>query len=254
MSFTSSVSSSAERRTCGARAERHVSILCCDAYVILIVAHAIVLVKARMTLRGAARRIIHTVGGMRAARGETVPIGPHGGRPMPAGGPTRRKRFARRVRRANGGATGEWPRGAGEKRRWNPQWNRQIPTGPRIAAMRLSRNCRFSFAILACTVRGRAVSNTNQARATRPAQARGALGDGDTTMLTPHELSTLLCIARSPDDVDIADPEFVSLVEMGLATAMAGGRPIVPGALLTPRGRELFERIACARAAAVQRI
>lgn len=73
-------------------------------------------------------------------------------------------------------------------------------------------------------------------------------------MLTPHELSTLLCITRSPDDVDIADPEFVSLVEMGLATAMAGGRPIVPGALLTPRGRELFERIACARAAAVQRI
>ncbi|ABM99470.1 hypothetical protein BURPS406E_G0207 [Burkholderia pseudomallei 406e] len=81
-----------------------------------------------------------------------------------------------------------------------------------------------------------------------------ALDDGDMTMLTPHELSTLLCIARSPEDVDMADPEFVSLVEMGLAMAMAAGRSIVPGASLTPRGRELVERIACAKAAAVQRI
>ncbi|EDK57341.1 hypothetical protein BMA721280_K0085 [Burkholderia mallei 2002721280] len=64
----------------------------------------------------------------------------------------------------------------------------------------------------------------------------------------------MLCIARSPEDVDMADPEFVSLVEMGLAMAMAAGRSIVPGASLTPRGRELVERIACAKAAAVQRI
>ncbi|KGC68920.1 hypothetical protein DP57_4914 [Burkholderia pseudomallei] len=52
----------------------------------------------------------------------------------------------------------------------------------------------------------------------------------------------------------MADPEFVSLVEMGLAMAMAAGRSIVPGASLTPRGRELVERIACVKAAAVQRI
>ncbi|AOJ71823.1 MULTISPECIES: hypothetical protein [Burkholderia] len=73
-------------------------------------------------------------------------------------------------------------------------------------------------------------------------------------MLTPHEFSTLLCIARSPQDVDEADPEFVSLVEMGLAMTAVRGQPIVPGSLLTSRGRELLERIVCVKAAAVQRV
>lgn len=64
LSFTSSVPSSAVRRTWGAsaRAERHVSILCRDAYVILIVVRASVSVNARIASCGAARRIVHTVG------------------------------------------------------------------------------------------------------------------------------------------------------------------------------------------------
>ncbi|MDN7674870.1 hypothetical protein QZM22_20665 [Burkholderia oklahomensis] len=73
-------------------------------------------------------------------------------------------------------------------------------------------------------------------------------------MLTPHEFSTLLCIARSPEDVDVADPEFASLIEMGLAMTTVRGQPVAPGPLLTSRGREMLERIVCAKSAAVQRM
>ncbi len=72
-------------------------------------------------------------------------------------------------------------------------------------------------------------------------------------MLTPHELSTLLCVARSPEGVDVANPEFASLVEMGLAMTVGRGQPSVPGSLLTSRGRALLERIACARASGARR-
>lgn len=185
---------------CGARAECHVSILCHLAYVILMVARAIVWVKSRMAFRGAARRIAHTVG-RQACRtmsgpcrlvcvtGRTTPadddfdarccdvsarsfVASKVGERRQRGcsiaprNSKRGKRFSdARASRANAGAAGESPRHARENgnRKSNPLRNRQNPASRRIAAMRLSRNCRYSFAACAGTVRGSAVSNTDPA-------------------------------------------------------------------------------------------
>lgn len=62
-------------------------------------------------------------------------------------------------------------------------------------------------------------------------------------MLSPHEFSMLLRIARAPDSVDLANPAFAVLVEKRLVDgALVRMNAIAARPALTPIGQMLLAR------------
>ncbi|KVD19146.1 hypothetical protein WJ47_19250 [Burkholderia ubonensis] len=62
-------------------------------------------------------------------------------------------------------------------------------------------------------------------------------------MLSPHEFSLLLRIARAPDSVDLANPAFTVLVEKHLVDdTQARAHPAAARPALTPVGQALLAR------------
>ncbi|AOK15516.1 hypothetical protein WT26_05465 [Burkholderia cepacia] len=62
-------------------------------------------------------------------------------------------------------------------------------------------------------------------------------------MLSPHEFSMLLRIARAPDSVDPSNPAFTVLVEKHLVEdTQARAHPAAARAALTPVGHALLAR------------
>ncbi|RQS72295.1 hypothetical protein DID96_11120 [Burkholderia sp. Bp8963] len=62
-------------------------------------------------------------------------------------------------------------------------------------------------------------------------------------MLSPHEFSMLLRIARAPDSVDLSNPAYTVLVEKRLVDdAQLCANPVAARPALTPVGQALLAR------------
>ncbi|MGU7783887.1 hypothetical protein [Burkholderia sp. PU8-34] len=62
-------------------------------------------------------------------------------------------------------------------------------------------------------------------------------------MLSPHEFSMLLRIARTPDSVDLSNPAFTVLVEKQLVDdTQVHANPVAARPALTPVGQALLAR------------